>query len=606
MATLSLDFLRNYRLGTYRESEPVAYQYDQGHVLDILVPGAVASAEVQYWTRGMTEAAAYEVGSITQQTDGSYVIECNVPNEFFDTWGDLRVYLVVTDDSKYVVTYEGRIKVLQREKPEDYVDDDPDNEALRVLTEAREAAQSASADADRAAQVAASIPSDYSELSGNVSNLTGEVGQINERLESLDERVEALEAGGAGSGLTEDIKAALLQLASKVAYIDDGGRDYYDDLFDALYPPVPATSVTLNNNSLQFNSIGATSQLSATVLPLNTTDTVSWTSSDPSVATVSSNGLVTSVSLGSVTITATAGNVSATCSVVVAQATVSSISAVFTQSGTVYNSDDLDSLKDNLVVTATWSDSSTTTVASADYTLSGTLTVGTSSVTVNYAGKTTTFNVTVTASPYLYYWDFTKSLDDKINGTTATLTNCTRTNSGIEFNSAASAASHLPEGNQYIELGDVFSVGKTIEIELSDVAARFGNINANIIEFWDGENDPGTYNAFGWRYSGTATNRGWGCITTDAGGWGYAKSDIKTTKTFLDGDSCVVKLSINELGEITVYKDGVDMEILRNGSKLSITTQDNARYPIIGSKLYYPNFYNLTVKSIKIYATEAS
>lgn len=187
MATLSLDFLRNYRLGTYRESEPVAYQYDQGHVLDILVPGAVASAEVQYWTRGMTEAAAYEVGSITQQTDSSYVIECNVPNEFFDTWGDLRVYLVVTDDSKYVVTYEGRIKVLQREKPEDYVDDDPDNEALRVLTEAREAAQSASADADRAAQVAASIPADYSELSGDVSDLTGEVGQLNERFSDITE-----------------------------------------------------------------------------------------------------------------------------------------------------------------------------------------------------------------------------------------------------------------------------------------------------------------------------------------------------------------------------------------------------------------------------------
>ena len=192
MATLTLDFLRNYRLGTYRESEPVAYQYDQGHVLDILVPGSVASAEVQYWTRGMTEAAAYEVGSITQQTDGSYVIECNVPNEFFDTWGDLRVYLVVTDDSKYVVTYEGRIKVLQREKPEDYVDDNPDNEALRVLTEAREAAQSASADADRAAQVAASIPADYSELSGNVSNLTQEVSSVNERLSALKEEFTAI------------------------------------------------------------------------------------------------------------------------------------------------------------------------------------------------------------------------------------------------------------------------------------------------------------------------------------------------------------------------------------------------------------------------------
>ena len=178
MATLSLDFLRNYRLGTYRESEPVAYQYDQGHVLDILVPGAVASAEVQYWTRGMKEAAAYEVGSITQQSDGSYAIECSVPNEFFGTWGDLRVYLVVTDDSKYVVTYEGRIKVLQREKPEDYVDDDPDNEALRILIEAREAAQTATAAADRAEEVEESIPADYTALSR-------EVTQLNERLRLL-------------------------------------------------------------------------------------------------------------------------------------------------------------------------------------------------------------------------------------------------------------------------------------------------------------------------------------------------------------------------------------------------------------------------------------
>lgn len=443
-----------------------------------------------------------------------------------------------------------------------------------------------------AEEVIESIPSDYTTLSNEV--------------DELNERLTAIEEGGipGGSGLTDDIKEALLQLASKVAYIDDGGQDYYDDLFDALYPPVPATSVTLNNNSLQFNSIGATSQLSATVLPSNTTDTASWTSSDPSVATVSSDGLVTSVALGSATITATAGNVSATCSVVVAQATVSSISAVFTQSGTVYNTDDLDILKDDLVVTATWSDSSTTTVASADYTLSGTLTVGTSSVTVNYAGKTTTFNVTVTASPYLYYWDFTKSLDDKINGVTASITNCTRTSSGIEFNTAASAAAHMPEGNQYIELGDVFGIGKTIEMEFADVEAKFGNVNANIIEFWDGENDPGTYNAFGWRYSSTATNRGWGLITTDQGSWGYAKSDIKTTKTFLDGSSCKIKLVINATGQITIYKDGTDMEVLKNGSKLAITTVANAKCPIIGSKLYYPNFYNLTVKNVKIYATE--
>lgn len=76
--------------------------------------------------------------------------------------------------------------------------------------------------------------------------------------------------------------------------------------------------------------------------------------------------------------------------------TLSSISAVYTQSGTVYDTDTLDSLKSDLVVTATYSDSSTSTVASTDYTLSGTLTTGTSTITVSYGGKTTTFSVTVT------------------------------------------------------------------------------------------------------------------------------------------------------------------------------------------------------------------
>lgn len=75
-------------------------------------------------------------------------------------------------------------------------------------------------------------------------------------------------------------------------------------------------------------------------------------------------------------------------------ASLSSISAVYTQSGTVYTTDSLDSLKSNLVVTATYSDNTTATVS--DYTLSGTLTEGTSTITVTYGGKTTTFNVTVT------------------------------------------------------------------------------------------------------------------------------------------------------------------------------------------------------------------
>lgn len=72
-----------------------------------------------------------------------------------------------------------------------------------------------------------------------------------------------------------------------------------------------------------------------------------------------------------------------------------SISAVFTQgNNVVYDTDSLDTLKQYLVVTATYDDSTTANVSA--YTLSGTLAVGTSTITVSYGGKTTTFNVTVT------------------------------------------------------------------------------------------------------------------------------------------------------------------------------------------------------------------
>lgn len=80
-------------------------------------------------------------------------------------------------------------------------------------------------------------------------------------------------------------------------------------------------------------------------------------------------------------------------------APVASISVAYTQSGTVYNTADLDDLKADLVVTATYEGGTTGTIASADYTLSGTLAVGTSTITVSYSGKTDTFTVTVTLDP---------------------------------------------------------------------------------------------------------------------------------------------------------------------------------------------------------------
>ena len=199
----------------------------------------------------------------------------------------------------------------------------------------------------------------------------------------------------------------------KVAYIDEDGQDYLNALDSAMYPPV--TAIRLNTNSLSFAALNSTQQLTATTTPSG--GAVTWSSSNTSIATVSSSGLVTSKGYGSATITATSGSVSATCSVAVTQATLSSISAVYTQSGTVYDTDSLDSLKSDLVVTAHWSNSTTSTVPSADYTLSGTLVEGTSTVTVSYGGKTTTFNVTVTEYPQGYLLKLSNNDFQLVNGT---------------------------------------------------------------------------------------------------------------------------------------------------------------------------------------------
>lgn len=76
-----------------------------------------------------------------------------------------------------------------------------------------------------------------------------------------------------------------------------------------------------------------------------------------------------------------------------------SISAVFDQGeNVVYETDSLDSLKQYLTVTASYDDGSSATVGG--YTLSGELATGTSTITVLFDGKSTTFDTTVTAVIY--------------------------------------------------------------------------------------------------------------------------------------------------------------------------------------------------------------
>ena len=126
---------------------------------------------------------------------------------------------------------------------------------------------------------------------------------------------EAAQTDGSGSGLTAEVKEALLVCFRNVAWINDKGQDYYDSLEEALYPPTNITRIT----------------------------------------------------------------------------------AVYTQVSPVYAYNTLDDLKSDLVVTAYYDDSTSAVIN--NYSLTGTLRVGTSNIVASYGGKTATFSVTVLPSP---------------------------------------------------------------------------------------------------------------------------------------------------------------------------------------------------------------
>ena len=84
------------------------------------------------------------------------------------------------------------------------------------------------------------------------------------------------------------------------------------------YSPVSVTGISLSESSATI-SIGDTKTLIATISPWNATNkTVTWTTSDASIATVNSSGVVTGVDEGSATITARSSNgMTATCAITV-------------------------------------------------------------------------------------------------------------------------------------------------------------------------------------------------------------------------------------------------------------------------------------------------
>jgi uncharacterized protein YjdB len=169
---------------------------------------------------------------------------------------------------------------------------------------------------------------------------------------------------------------------------------------------VSVTGVSLSPSSLS-GVVGGSGSLTATVNPLNATDkSVTWSSSNSSVATVT-NGTVNYTGVGSVTITVKTndGNHTATANVTVSSATVSvtgvslcpsSLSGVVGGSGSLTATVNPSNATDKSV---TWSssNSSVATVTNGTVNYTG---VGSATITVktNDGNHTATANVTVSSA----------------------------------------------------------------------------------------------------------------------------------------------------------------------------------------------------------------
>ena len=162
---------------------------------------------------------------------------------------------------------------------------------------------------------------------------------------------------------------------------------------------VTGISLDITSASLKVNE---NITLTATVTPANATDkTVTWSSSDNSVATVS-NGVVIAHKLGSATITAKAGEKTATCEITVEATPVTSITLdktsvslkvkeTVTITATVAPDDATDK-------TVTWTSSNEAVATIKDGVVTA-VSLGTATITAQAGEKTATCEITVEATP---------------------------------------------------------------------------------------------------------------------------------------------------------------------------------------------------------------
>ena len=87
---------------------------------------------------------------------------------------------------------------------------------------------------------------------------------------------------------------------------------------DTTIPTIPCTDLVILDSMVMIDQVGQSYLLNAAVAPEDTTDVLTYVSSDESIATVNEEGRITAVGAGEVTITVSCGNFSMDCIVLCA------------------------------------------------------------------------------------------------------------------------------------------------------------------------------------------------------------------------------------------------------------------------------------------------
>ena len=236
--------------------------------------------------------------------------------------------------------------------------------------------------------------------------------------------------------------------------------------------PIVVEEISFNKTSVSLKA-GETVTLTATVKPDDATDkTVTWSTSDASVATVN-DGVVTAKKVGTATITAKAGDKSATCEITVVATPVTSVTLnktsasvkageTVTLTATVKPDDATDK-------TVTWStsDASVATVNDGVVTAKK---VGTATITAKAGDKSATCEITVVSTPVTAVTLNKTSVSLKA-GETVTLTATVKPDDATDKTVTWGSSD---ESVAKVENGIVTAIGKG----LSTITAKAGDTSA--------------------------------------------------------------------------------------------------------------------------------